>query len=77
MLYKFSKDYQRTIMDVKTISGLWGVVKTTIVQKWDPILIRNHSMKKLLSHWCHTELEIINELIYSQRKSVTENFAIW
>ena len=64
-------------MDVKTIAELWGwgVVKTTLVQKWDPILIRNHSMKKLLSHLCHTELEIINELIYSQRKSVTENFA--
>jgi hypothetical protein len=49
-------------MDVKAILELWGVgvVKTTIVQKWDPILIHNHSMKKLLSHWCHTELEIIN-----------------
>jgi len=30
-----------------------------------------------LSHWCHTELEIMNKLIYSQLKSVTENFAIW
>ena len=66
-------------MDVKTIPELWGVgvVKKTLVQKWDPILIHNHSMKKLLSHWCHTELEIINELIYSQRKSVTENLATW
>ena len=59
-------------MDVKTFPELWwvGVVKTTTVQKWDPI-------KKILSHWCHTELEETNDLIYSQRKSVTENFAIW
>jgi len=52
VLYKILEDYQRTIMDVKTIPELWGVgvVKTTIVQKRDPIQIRNHSMKKLLSH---------------------------
>jgi len=30
-----------------------------------------------LSLWCHTELEETNELIYSQRKSVTENLATW
>ena len=33
--------------------------------------------EKHLSHWCHTKLEETNELIYSLRKSVTENFAIW
>ncbi|SVC90545.1 uncharacterized protein METZ01_LOCUS343399 [marine metagenome] len=30
-----------------------------------------------MSHWCHTELEEMNELINSQRKSVTENLATW
>ena len=37
-VYKVLEDYQRTIMDVKAIPELWGVgvVKITIVQKWDP-----------------------------------------
>jgi hypothetical protein len=38
-------------MDVTTIPELWGagVVKKTLVQKWDPI-------KKLLSHFSHNEV---------------------
>ena len=37
-------------MDVKAILKLWGVgvVKTILVQKWDPIKI-------FLSHWCHNK----------------------
>ena len=58
-------------MDVKTFPELWGVgvVKITVVQKWDPMQIRNHLMKKLLSHWCHIE-NIFNT---SYKKNLTDN----